>query len=167
MQVNPDYYFCGAFTMTLWINPAADGSVLDFKDLTLANGYLFSIANTARQMSLISRSAGVSVTNLGIATALSIGTLTTPAWNFAVISFSGVTGDTPSMYASTTAQVLATSASITTPVCNIYSRAFIGNRATYPLAAASGFTGALNDLKICNFQMSLAQVQARWTAEIS
>jgi len=151
--------------MTLWINPAADGAVLDFKDLTLANGYLFSIANTARQMSLISRSAGVSVTNLGIATALSIGTLTTPAWNFAVISFSGVTGDTPSMYASTTAapttaQVLATSASITTPVCNIYSRAFIGNRATYPLAAASGFTGALNDLKIYNFQMSLAQVQA-------
>ena len=103
MQVNPDFYFCGAFTMTLWINPAANGVVLDFKDLTLDNGYQFGIA-TAGQMSLISRSAGVSVTNVGSATALSIGTLATPVWNFAVITFSGITGDLPSKYASTTFQ---------------------------------------------------------------
>ena len=45
MQVNPAVYFCGAFTISMWINHvAAASTILDFKDGTLTNGYRISYA---------------------------------------------------------------------------------------------------------------------------
>ena len=176
MQVNPDYYFCGAFTVTLWLNPLAAtiGVIFDFKDSTLANGYQLQLNAAGTGVILISSATGTTaVTNTG-ATTLTIGatTLAGVKWNFVAITFSGVTGTFPSFYnglnsAPSSAQSI-TPVAINTPVCNQMSRSFIGNQADLSgLSTNTGFSGSLNDLKIYNYQMSLAQVAARFTAEQS
>jgi hypothetical protein len=180
LQVNPDFYFCGAFTVTLWINPiagAAGAVVFDFRDATLANGYQLTLAASGLQLILNSFSTGVAtaVANTGAAAALTLGAIsvTAPVWNFVAITFSGVSGSQPSFYnarltAPTAAQTLATGNAITTPTCNQISRAFIGNVASSSaVTATTGFGGSLSDLKIYNFQMTLTQVAARYTAELS
>jgi hypothetical protein len=166
MQVNPAVYFCGAFTISMWINHVAVAStILDFKDGTLTNGYRISNAAAGTTPILTPLPAGAGASTAAAAV------LTPAAWNFFVVSFSGVTGAFPQFFGSlgsivtAPAAAQAGSAPITSiPACNTMTRAIIGNAFATPMAA-SGLSGLLSDLKIYNFAMSLAQVQAKFSAE--
>ncbi len=160
--------------MTVWINPVnGAGAVFDFRDSTLANGHQLTLSASGRQLILNSFSNGIALVNIGAVDALAVGAFSTtsPVWNFVAIKFSGVSGSQPLFYSAQVnppsfAQQLVTANGITTPICNQISRAFIGNIAgvqTYN----SGFSGSLSDLKIYNFEMTLAQVMVRFTAEQS
>jgi hypothetical protein len=169
-RVPPDFYICGAFTITMWIRVAAAvaGAILDFKDALLANGYLLSLDATGRIPSITPLPAGNGV---AAAPGNVLGTVA-GLWNFMAITFSGTSGTAPNYFGSTTAaQPSAAQASAVTiapvPTCNIMTRNYIGNGAVTPISATGGFSGALSDLKIYNFAMSLAQVQTRWTAEVA
>jgi hypothetical protein len=168
MQVNPDVYFCGAFTINFWIRLVAPGVVMDFKDATLANGYQVSLtAGPASTLNLLSRAGGAAdVTNLGPATSV-----TANAWNFVAITFSGVAGQTPVFFQNGAIAPVGSTAGLNAitviPTCNTMSRTIFGNTASIAITDATGFTGFLSDIKIYNFAMILTQVTARFTAEQS
>jgi hypothetical protein len=168
MQVNPDVYFSGAFTITFWIRLIAVGVVFDFKDATLANGYQISIPDAVPgTLTLISTANGAqAINNIGPATSV-----TANEWNFAAITFSGVAGETPVFYqngaAAPTGSTLGLNPITEIPSSNTMARTIFGNTATIAITAGTGFSGALNDLKIYNFQMTLAQVISKFTSEQS
>jgi hypothetical protein len=159
-----DSYFCnGAFTITLFVKQTvvAAGVIADFIDVAGTNIVKYEIASRATSKLTIGATTVISSTHT---------TITDGAWFFLAVSYGG-SGSTPIFYATTVAPVASPvavasgAAASTAPSCSIMTTAHIGastaNPPDSPLASSS-----LNDFKIYNFGLTLAQVQARYAAEV-
>jgi len=170
MQATPDFYFCnGAFTISLWGRPAsfaAVGTILDFKDASAVNGVRLDVSATGFLRLYVN----------ALAVSSSTGTFTAAVWNYGAVTFSGA-NTSPVFYnqvtsVSTITGIVGSATISAVPPCTSIVRAMIGQLSldgTQDLRTAAGAAPgwSLNDLKIFNFALSAAQIQARFTAELS
>jgi hypothetical protein len=164
LQLPADTYFCnGAFTISLFLNhgtPAA-AALADFVDLAGTNIVRYAIGADALANTL----------TVGVTTSSATVTAHTAAWTFFAVSYGG-SATTPNFFKSSVASNTVPTAIpgtliATAPTCTTMIAAIIGATTAAAPGTFLGAVSSINDFKIYNFGLTTAQVQARYTAEIS